>query len=151
MSDVFSNLNKRENQHNPLGLAALDHVKTPDGKTGLILQLHGRSGESCIVSIDEPNTPRRRELLYATARLVLLEDDESHHTIEQNKTCKVVEAVCADLLRRSQLGIDKYGFTLSENPHGHDKRYWLQHAYEEALDLANYLKCELMRIEKGST
>lgn len=62
-------------------------------------------------------------------------------------TCAVVDAVRADLQRRSQLGISKYGSTLHQNPHRHEPRYWLNHAYEEALDLANYLKCELMRLD----
>jgi hypothetical protein len=45
---------------------------------------------------------------------------------------------------RSQLGIRKYGTTLEENPDEHVAR--LQHAYEEALDLANYLKWSIMRL-----
>lgn len=58
---------------------------------------------------------------------------------------RVVEAVRADLLRRSQLGIQKYGMTL-----GRDDltlKQWLQHAYEEALDFANYLKRAIIEIE----
>lgn len=48
----------------------------------------------------------------------------------------IVEAVRADLLARSTLGIGKYGCTLDALT----MRAALQHAYEEALDLANYLK-----------
>jgi hypothetical protein len=59
--------------------------------------------------------------------------------------CRVVEAVRADLLRRSQLGVAKYGQTLCRNPIEH--RAWLEHAYEEALDFANYLKCAMMTID----
>jgi hypothetical protein len=57
----------------------------------------------------------------------------------------VVEAVRADLHRRSQLGITKYGTTLGENPDGLRER--LQHAYEECLDMANYLKWAMMELE----
>lgn len=50
----------------------------------------------------------------------------------------IIDAVRADLHERSQLGIKKYGTTLTENTS--DLRGRLPHAYEEALDLANYLK-----------
>lgn len=49
-----------------------------------------------------------------------------------------VEAVRADLLRRSEIGVAKYGTTVAGNPL--PLREWLQHAYEEALDMAVYLK-----------
>jgi hypothetical protein len=46
--------------------------------------------------------------------------------------------VCQDIALRQQLGIAKYGTTVADNPLS--RRQWLQHAYEEALDLAVYLK-----------
>lgn len=46
--------------------------------------------------------------------------------------------VCRDIARRQALGKKKYGTTVAENPLTH--KQWLQHAYEEALDLAIYLK-----------
>lgn len=49
----------------------------------------------------------------------------------------VVEAVRADLLQRSKIGIAKYGVTLDRADL--NLRDWLQHAYEETLDQANYL------------
>lgn len=58
----------------------------------------------------------------------------------------VVEAVRADLLRRSQLGIAKYGVTLDRRDLS--LRDWLQHAYEEHLDAANYLKRAIMEIDR---
>jgi hypothetical protein len=61
------------------------------------------------------------------------------------KTDPVVEAVRKDLLDRSNVGIKKYGTTLAENPA--DLRGWLQHAYEECLDQANYLKRAIMEID----
>lgn len=47
-------------------------------------------------------------------------------------------AVCEDIARRQEMGRNKYGVTVAENPLRH--REWLQHAYEEALDFAIYLK-----------
>ena len=46
--------------------------------------------------------------------------------------------VCKNILDRQQLGIKKYGRTVAGNPL--TERQWLQHAYEEALDMAIYLK-----------
>lgn len=57
----------------------------------------------------------------------------------------IVEAIRADLLRRSELGIAKYGVTLARTDLG--LRDWLQHAYEETLDSANYLKRAIMHID----
>ncbi|WP_181171329.1 hypothetical protein [Mesorhizobium sp. B2-5-9] len=58
----------------------------------------------------------------------------------------IVEAVRADLLRRSQLGIVKYGVTLDRTDL--KLRDWLQHAYEEHLDAANYLKRAIVELER---
>ena len=66
--------------------------------------------------------------------------------IKPEKIDPVVEAVRADLLARSKVGIAKYGFTLADNQGG--LRYWLQHAYEETLDHANYLKRAIMELDK---
>lgn len=60
-------------------------------------------------------------------------------------TDPIVEAVRADLLARSKVGIRKYGVTLAESPCG--LRDWLQHAYEEALDMANYLKAAIVKLD----
>lgn len=50
-----------------------------------------------------------------------------------------VEAeVCADIAARQQKGIAKYGTTVAANPLSLEQ--WLQHAYEECLDQAVYLK-----------
>lgn len=64
---------------------------------------------------------------------------------DSTKVDGVVDAVRADLLRRSEVGIKKYSTTLDENPAS--LRQWLQHAYEETLDQANYLKCAIMKID----
>jgi len=46
--------------------------------------------------------------------------------------------VCKDIAKRQALGLKKYGVAVADNPLTH--KQWLQHAYEEALDLAIYLK-----------
>ncbi len=57
------------------------------------------------------------------------------------KGCEGVESrVCADIAARQRLGITKYGCTVEQSPDD-----MLQHAYEEALDLAVYLKAEIER------
>lgn len=53
--------------------------------------------------------------------------------------------VCADIARRQKLGIMKYGQTVADNPL--PLRAWLQHGYEEALDLAVYLRRSMAEID----
>ena len=53
-------------------------------------------------------------------------------------TCAVME----DLKSRADRGLQKYNTTLGENNH----QNMLQHAYEEALDLAQYLKKEIVTL-----
>jgi hypothetical protein len=60
----------------------------------------------------------------------------------------VEAAVCEDIAKRQQLGIQKYGVTVAENPL--DLREWLQHAYEECLDQAVYLKRAMVEIDRKS-
>jgi hypothetical protein len=55
-------------------------------------------------------------------------------------------AVCEDIARRQQLGIKKYGTTVAENPLS--LKQWLQHAYEESLDHAVYLKRAISEIKE---
>lgn len=60
---------------------------------------------------------------------------------------EIIDAVRADLHRRSQLGIQKYGKTLSSQG-DFPLRGRLQHAYEEVLDLANYLKWAITKLDE---
>lgn len=53
--------------------------------------------------------------------------------------------VCQMIASRQQLGIKKYGTTVANNPLTH--RQWLQHALEEALDLAIYLQRTIEEID----
>jgi len=69
---------------------------------------------------------------------------------KKNQRPAVWDLVIADMQRRDQMGRKKYGVRLQP----HNGRDQLQDAYEEALDLAVYLRCELWereyaRREKG--
>lgn len=59
----------------------------------------------------------------------------------------ITEAVRADLLRRSQVGIAKYGVTLARTDL--TLRDWLQHTYEECIDQAQYLKRAIVDLDRG--
>ena len=59
------------------------------------------------------------------------------HLVDEEKD-SIVESVRADLQRRSEIGIKKYNTTLDRTDL--TEIDWLNHAYEEALDLALYLK-----------
>lgn len=58
---------------------------------------------------------------------------------------RVIESVCNDLKWRSIVGQKKYGVTLERADL--TLRQWLQHAYEETLDQANYLKRVIMELD----
>ena len=57
------------------------------------------------------------------------------------------KAVCEDIIARQRLGIDKYDTTVRDNPLSLSN--WLQHAYEETLDQAIYLKRAMEEINEG--
>ncbi len=58
----------------------------------------------------------------------------------------VIEAiVCRDIAERQQAGIAKYGTTVGDNPLS--LRGWLNHAYEECLDQAIYLRRAIAEID----
>lgn len=54
--------------------------------------------------------------------------------------------VCEDIAKRQAFGINKYGTTVAENPL--TLQQWLQHAYEECLDQAVYLRRAIEEIKK---
>lgn len=54
--------------------------------------------------------------------------------------------VCADIKARQERGIAKYGVTVAENPL--NLAEWLQHAYEECLDQAVYLRRAIEELKK---
>lgn len=53
--------------------------------------------------------------------------------------------VCEDILKRQALGITKYGKTVAETPLS--LLEWLEHAYQECLDQAVYLKRAMQEIK----
>lgn len=53
--------------------------------------------------------------------------------------------VCEDIAKRQKLGIHKYGVTVEQ--HNLSLRKWLQHAYEECLDQAIYLKRAMEKLD----
>jgi hypothetical protein len=56
--------------------------------------------------------------------------------------------VCEDIARRQKLGLYKYKMSVRDNPASH--REWCQHAYEECLDMAIYLKRAMEELDKIS-
>lgn len=56
--------------------------------------------------------------------------------------------VCADIKARQAVGVAKYGVTVADNPL--NLRQWLQHAYEECLDQAVYLRRAMAEMDKES-
>jgi hypothetical protein len=64
---------------------------------------------------------------------------------------RIEDIVCEDIKTRAELGLKKYGVTMEREDL--TETQWLQHAYEEALDLAVYLKRVIddrLRSEAGS-
>ena len=61
-----------------------------------------------------------------------------------NEQTGIEKLVCADIAARQQIGILKYGRTVADSPDD-----MLIHAYEEALDLAVYLKAEITKRTKS--
>lgn len=57
------------------------------------------------------------------------------------------QIVCKDIAMRQLLGMNKYGISVENNPL--TLRAWLQHAYEECLDQAVYLRRAIQEIDKS--
>ena len=53
--------------------------------------------------------------------------------------------ICAEIAARQQMGINKYGTTVAENPLS--LREWLVHAKQEAIDQAIYLQRAIEEID----
>lgn len=53
--------------------------------------------------------------------------------------------VCEDIQKRRERGLKKYGVSVANNPL--PLKAWLQHAYEETLDQAIYLKRAIQEME----
>lgn len=60
-------------------------------------------------------------------------------------TRDIEKQVCDDILERQRRGIAKYGTTVAENRLALHE--WMQHAYEECLDQAIYLRRAIQQVE----
>lgn len=78
----------------------------------------------------------------STAKQFFGVQSPSNHqpTTTMNAPTGIEAEVIKDIADRQRLGINKYGCTVAESLDD-----MCQHAYEEALDLAIYLKAELVR------
>lgn len=61
----------------------------------------------------------------------------------------IIAAVQRDLAARSRLGMMKYGVGLDRQDLS--LRDWLQHALEECLDMAGYLKAAITKLDAQET
>ena len=58
----------------------------------------------------------------------------------------IEKLVCQDIEARQQLGLKKYGLSVENNPLR--LREWLEHAYQECLDQAIYLRRAMQELDK---
>lgn len=75
-------------------------------------------------------------------------DEETERFFKPYKEDPIVQSVIEDLKSRSQVGLEKYGVGLDRKDL--TTRDFIQHAYEEALDLANYLKRVLTDMDSNN-
>lgn len=73
-------------------------------------------------------------------------NDQFSEILNKKSPDKNVEKNREMLLKRSLMGVEKYGFTTDTNPLA--LRDWLQHALEEALDMANYLQAAISKLDE---
>jgi hypothetical protein len=64
------------------------------------------------------------------------------------KPTGIESIVCNDITSRQQLGINKYGTTVADNPLA--LRQWLEHQYEELLDAAVYCRRAIAEIDANA-
>lgn len=57
--------------------------------------------------------------------------------------------VCHDIAARQQVGLEKYGTTVADNPL--PLRDWLEHAYQECLDQAIYLRRAMAELDSKAS
>lgn len=80
--------------------------------------------EKCLLVVDEQGQLRKYAL-----------DGVNSTYLDVTNLDPIVLKTVIELISRSRIGVNKYGTTLDEN----NVDDFLQHAKEEALDLANYL------------
>lgn len=77
--------------------------------------------------------------------LIPVYTEQPQHTWVGLTPTGIEALVCAEIAARQQLGISKYGTTVADN--SLPLREWLQHALEEALDQAIYLRRAIAEID----
>jgi hypothetical protein len=75
-----------------------------------------------------------------------LEEDARHEQQLTPLASGTEGRVCEDIAARQCKGIEKYGTTVEEN--GLPLREWLEHAYQECLDQAVYLRRAMEEVDK---
>ena len=75
-------------------------------------------------------------------------DVEQHLAAVRGQPKGTEARVCDDITERQALGIKKYGKTVEQSDAS--LRQWLQHAYEEVLDTAVYLRRAIEQMDKTS-
>ncbi|MCH2216813.1 MAG: hypothetical protein MK076_01850 [Flavobacteriales bacterium] len=73
-----------------------------------------------------------------TTKMSLKEQRIELQSLISRVTDPIVLQNCIEMLERSKVGVEKYGTTLEENDI--PIKEWIQHAKEEAMDMANYLE-----------
>lgn len=85
------------------------------------------------------NTPNKIKQMITSLIAEIVKDQELPHPSGTEA------AVCRDIAIRQLKGIAKYGQTVAQNPL--ELRQWLQHAYQETLDNAVYLKRAIQELD----
>lgn len=94
----------------------------------------------------------QRHLICAAELGLLLENIERLKEMIGLKTSTTTPTgtearVCEDIAERQRLGLSKYGVTVEDNPL--TLKQWLEHAYQETLDKAVYLRRAIEEIENA--
>lgn len=109
-------------------------------------QLHGLYAPFIVMRVDESHMAGRQEWLGLQAGAAEYSSWNCHQVVGRPRVVGIEASVCGDIAARQALGVKKYGQTLSDNHEGLRAR--LQHAYEEMLDGAIYLKWAMEKISE---
>lgn len=90
-----------------------------------------------VIECDESAAPCVEDAIKRLGYVTQVEDNCPDSNVEKNRKM---------LLQRSIVGLAKYGVTTDNNPL--TLRAWLQHALEEALDMANYLQAAISKLDE---
>lgn len=122
--------------------AQLGMKLAPDGHSWIPINSDKPSEITARMTMDEYSEHFRQSRMAKERKEMAAKTNTA--TVSVGITDPVVNAVREDLLQRSQLGLAKYGVGLDRTDLS--LADWLQHAYEECLDQANYLKRAILFI-----